>query len=468
MPKIDYDVVVIGAGVSGLVCGCYLAKEGLKTLIVEKNHNVGGCCVSFTRKGFSFDACVHSLGGLRKDGNFAKIFRDLNLQEEVKITRYDPSDIIITPDYKISFFSDLNKTAQGLKDNFPEEVNNIDNFFKMLKDSPAELFSVLAKKTLGELMEELFKDDKLKAILALPVLGNAGLPASMVSAFSALMLYKEFIVDGGYYPEGGLQAFSDALARKFKKLGGELLLANLVDKINIEHKEVKSIRLRNGGLIRAKYVVSNASARSTLLHLIDDGAAGERIQNKVRTMAPSLSAFSVYIGLNKPLDGKNSQVNVWYLPNYDVEGNYSLISKGQLCHNDVYCLIFVRKEVVCLFVNAPYENKEYWDDKRGKLSDIFIAKAKNALPNLSGNIKFIVNSTPITINKWTLNYKGAAYGWAALPSQFGVTGFSKVTSLKNLYLTGHWTTLTYGVPGVASIGFETAKKILKKEIISCS
>ena len=35
MAKYDYDAIIIGAGIGGLVCGCYLAKAGMKTLIVD-------------------------------------------------------------------------------------------------------------------------------------------------------------------------------------------------------------------------------------------------------------------------------------------------------------------------------------------------------------------------------------------------------------------------------------------------
>ena len=45
-----YDAIVIGAGLGGLVCGSYLAKKGLKTLIIEKNDKVGGYCSSFCKR----------------------------------------------------------------------------------------------------------------------------------------------------------------------------------------------------------------------------------------------------------------------------------------------------------------------------------------------------------------------------------------------------------------------------------
>src|SRR5512147_422334 len=106
MVKVDkdiYDAVIIGAGVSGLVCGRYLAKEGMKVLIAEQHYKPGRYFTSFKSKGFTFDAAAHSFGSYRKGGNMNRVFKDLDLNKRLKIKRYDPSDVIITPDYKISF-----------------------------------------------------------------------------------------------------------------------------------------------------------------------------------------------------------------------------------------------------------------------------------------------------------------------------------------------------------------------------
>ncbi len=69
LKKDEYDVIIIGAGIGGLTCGCYLAKAGMKVLIVEQHSKVGGCCTSFKRKGFTFDATI---GGLRENGILKK------------------------------------------------------------------------------------------------------------------------------------------------------------------------------------------------------------------------------------------------------------------------------------------------------------------------------------------------------------------------------------------------------------
>ena len=108
-----YDVIIIGAGISGLICGCYLAKAGLKVLIVEQHDKPGGYFTSFKRKGFSFDAAAHSFGNYREGGHVRKILTDLEADKLIEIRRYNPSDIVITPDFKITFWNNAARYHLG-------------------------------------------------------------------------------------------------------------------------------------------------------------------------------------------------------------------------------------------------------------------------------------------------------------------------------------------------------------------
>lgn len=128
-----YDAVIIGAGISGLVCGCYLAKAGMKVLIVEQHDKPGGYCTSFKRKGFTFDAAAHSFGSYREGGNFRKILTELGVDKIIKIKRFNPSDIVITPDFKITFWNDLEKTINEFQMAFPEEGNKIRIFLFIIR-----------------------------------------------------------------------------------------------------------------------------------------------------------------------------------------------------------------------------------------------------------------------------------------------------------------------------------------------
>lgn len=459
-----YDVVIIGAGVSGLVCGCYLAKAGMKTLIVEKNDKPGGYCTSFTRDGFTFDACVHSLGSLRKDGNVARVLRELNLDDRIEIKKYNPSDIIITPDCRIKIGGELSEIIQEFQDNFPEEAKGINSFFNYIAKSKPIDFNNIDSKTFKDLLDHFFDDTKLKAILSLPLLGNIGLPPSLISVFTGSMLYREFILDGGYYPKEGIQAMPGILTTRFKEFGGDLLLSHSAKKIVVENNNIKGVIVNKDSLIKANYIVSNCDSRQTFYNLLGKEVVGRKIIDKIDNMSPSLSAFLVYLGMKAEV-GKptEKQVNLWFLPTHNIEDNYSLITQGEIDQSNVYLLSFIRDSNVCLFINAPFKDKKYWEVNRNKITNNLIKKAENVISNLSRHVVFKENATPHTLYKRTSNYRGAAYGWAVMPGQFAIPGLSQATPIQNLYLTGHWTTLAQGIPGVAYLGRDTANIILRRE-----
>ncbi len=176
MRQNQYEVIVIGAGMGGLVCACYLARAGMKVLIVEKNQKAGGCCTSFCFKGYTFDACVHSLGSCRPGGYADNIFNDFGITKEVKLARYDPSDLVITPDCEVYFGANYLKTKNGLKKFFKDEALSIDSFFSYVQRNSFEKFYFnLRNISFLDLLNSYFKNEKLKSILSICLLGNSGL-----------------------------------------------------------------------------------------------------------------------------------------------------------------------------------------------------------------------------------------------------------------------------------------------------
>lgn len=465
MNKYDYDVVIIGAGISGLVCGCYLAKAGLKTLIVEKNYKPGGYCTSFKRNGFHFDACVHSLGSLGERGILTTVLQELNLIKELHISRYDPSDIIVTPHNRIHFWNDLNKTIHELQDAFPEEHKNTTAFFKYLNDSDGILMSRLRGKTFAEVLDEYIHNNRLKAVISLLLLGNIGLPVSLVSAFTAIKFYRQFILDGGYYPTKGMQELPDVLVRKFKKLGGVILSPALVTKIKMNDNRAEGVVINNDNFISSDYIISACDAMQTFFSLIGEENIGKKITNKLHKLIPSLSMFILYLVVDKEMNGLPMPgINLWSLPNYDVDHMYSLAINGKVDKLDWFLLRMIsNKRNMLMFVNAPFINEKYWKVNKERTIDMFTKKIERIVPNLSKHIIYKDAATPYTLYNQTLNYKGAAYGWASMPTQFADPDFSQVASMQNLYLTGHWSTLAQGIPGVVYLGRETAQMILYKK-----
>ena len=75
----EYDVIIVGAGVGGLTCGCFLARAGKKVLIIEKNNRVGGYCSSFKQDEFTFDLGPRSVSHCKEGSYIRGVLKDLNL-----------------------------------------------------------------------------------------------------------------------------------------------------------------------------------------------------------------------------------------------------------------------------------------------------------------------------------------------------------------------------------------------------
>jgi phytoene dehydrogenase-like protein len=470
--KDKYDVIIIGAGLGGLVCGCYLAKAGMKVLIMEQHHKPGGYCTSFKRKDLTFDAAAHSFGSYRENGNMRRVLRALDLDKSLKIKRYVPSDIVISPDFRITFWADLEKTIKELQHAFPHEAKNIQRFIQYLVTANPVDFAALRKKTFKDLLDQFLSDRRLKAILSVPIFGNGALPPSLISAFTGSKIFTEFILDGGYYPEGGMQTLPDVLANKFIESGGDLKLSSLIKKIMVKDNTVTGVIVERKGFIPCKCVVSNCDARQTFFKLLGRKVVDKQILKKIDGMVPSLSTFILYLAIDKPFKGlPKPGTNVWFLPGYDyLEKAYLFAQKGDIDNVKGFMVRFSPdKKTILAFVNAPFKNKKYWENNKDNLSKSFVDRIETyAIPSLSKHLIYRETATPNTLYRYTLNYKGAAYGWASSPSQLFTPELRQITSIKNLYLTGHWTTHTQGIPGVAYMGIDTAKLILRKEKITSS
>lgn len=467
MPKqLDYDfeAVIIGAGISGLVCGCYLAKAGIKTLIIEKNPQAGGCCVSFIRNGFKFDACGHFLGGVGKNGPIGIILKELDIENKIKINRYDPSEIIAMPDRKFYFWNDLNKTIKGLQVEFPEEKKKIKDFFNFINKSTGKELIQFWNSSFSSFLKQYFNDKKLKTILSIPVLVNSGTSAYSISTFSVIKLYKQYILDGGYYTAGGIGKFPNLLANTFQEFGGQLWLSTFATKIKVKKNTAAGVFIKNK-FIKAKYIISNIGSKETFLNLLGKNLLNKKLLKKINTLKATASMYILYLGLNKCFsDGLKVGITYWMIDDYNINGISNNIQEQSPYNIAWYGIRLLpdKKTIIC-FTNAFFKSEKYWATHRKIWMKALIKKITQRVPELSKYITFKEDATPQTLYKYTLNYQGARCGWKSIPSQLALSGFSQKTFLGNLYLTGHWTTIAAGIPGVAYLGRNTANIILRKE-----
>ncbi|MBM3244823.1 MAG: NAD(P)/FAD-dependent oxidoreductase [Candidatus Omnitrophica bacterium] len=468
-----YDVVVIGAGIGGLVCGCYLAKAGLKVLIVEQHNKPGGYCTSFERQGYRFDVGVHYLGGV-KSGYLSRIFRELGIFNQLELKQFDPSNKIILPGLSMHIRDNVEATIEEFRKLFPKDISDVRSFFDfIIKPNFLDTYAKTYKLNLQELLDLFFRNKQLIMVMkALSGIGNFGIPLDKTSAVSSILLFREFLFDPGWYPMGGIQKLPDILVKNIEEYKGRILFSRKVRKIISENSIAKGIILEDGAKIISKIVVSNCDATQTFKKLLNI----KNIEyNKVDRLQISPSFFCVYLGLNDECRNKIIEpAAVWFFDSNNIDSCYRDVEGTMSLRGPRYLLCafpfmsdgnIKNKPTMEIFVAAPFKTRRMWDQYRNVLMEKIIRKAHKVIPNLNNYIDYKFNATPHTLFEYTSNRKGAAYGWSSRRELLNDSVFSSRTSIRNLYLSSHWTTgglSQGGIPQVSVIGRQTARLILKQ------
>ncbi|HEY4153862.1 MAG TPA: NAD(P)-binding protein, partial [Puia sp.] len=266
-----FDVLIIGSGMGGLVCGNILSREGYSVCLVEKNKQFGGCLQIYVRDKVVFDAGVHYLGGLDKGQNLYQIFKYLGLMDKLKLERMDEAfdRILLDDDEKLyEIAQGYDAFIQRLVRDFPEEENAIRTYCETVKEicdrfpmyrlrmegegkEKQEVMGISAKK----FIDQLTNNEKLRAVLA----GNNMLYAG---AGEQTPLYVHALIVNSYMESawrctnGGSQ-ITKTLTANIHAAGGVLLRNREVVKIQVGDGRATHVLLKDGTHIEAKEFISN-------------------------------------------------------------------------------------------------------------------------------------------------------------------------------------------------------------------
>src|SRR6476659_7489649 len=135
MPR--YDVTIIGGGHNGLVAACYLAKSGLKTLVLERREVVGGGAVTEEiHPGFRCSTLDHAAGPFS-----AQVATDLNLSRFGFETITPEARVLaLSPDGRsLCIYNDIARTVSEIEKfsandakSYPEFVNSFSHIGRVL------------------------------------------------------------------------------------------------------------------------------------------------------------------------------------------------------------------------------------------------------------------------------------------------------------------------------------------------
>jgi phytoene dehydrogenase-like protein len=461
-----YDAVIIGGGIGGLVCGTQLAQRGKRTLIVERSAQPGGCCSSFTQKGFTFDVAVHHISGCGRLSIVGSCLRALGI--DCEFVRLDPMDTIVFPSWSLPVPTRLDTFAASLAQRFPRERAGIDAFFaeivklyRALLDERQESPTLVRYQdlTFAEMLDGFFDDPRLKLGLS-GQWGYLGSPPQELSAVGMCQMIVNYWRDGAYYPRGGTQAFADAIAARFVASGGDLLVSTAVRDVLVDGTRAAGVRLADGREIAADVVVSNVDPAQTFFRLLD-GTVDPAYAQRLKALRVSAPFVLLYLGVSAGCDPARLERGFYFFSE-ELGGPWLYVSSPTQiepgmappgCHTMTIVASLAPEE----------EAAGDWRAMQETRAREVLDRIEDFVPGLRRHLEVMTVAHPPSAAERTSNFCGAPYGWAVIPEQSGMRRLAHETPIENLYLTGHWTIPGPGVCAVVASGWRVANRIAARE-----
>ncbi len=497
------DVVVVGGGLGGLSCAAHLADAGMRVLLLEQHHKVGGCATSFSRKDFNFEVSLHAMDAYGDDkGPDARKLMKIGVWDKVKFIRIDELYRLVTPEMDISVPADFEKAKEAMVRHFPGEKATIEKVFTfqegMARDvafmdeyermggiekfvtglrlpSRAPHFFPYRNATLQQILDDLIQDPKLKAAYA-ALSGYYGPDPDELWGPLYFVGNQSYMTSGSWHVEGGSQALSNAYAQVIREKGGKVQTGERVEKFIVEDGRVVAVRTDARQEYRCRYVVSNASSHQTFFQLVGEQYLPAGFSQKLRAMKPSLTFVGVYLGLDVLAASLGlNNYEVLYSPP-DAGELRDEIRSGLITDAGVGITAYEHlkdpwyappgKSVMTLLASSRYDawpkRRKAYQEVKERIGRKLIRTAEKLVPDLSKHVEVMEVFTPLTMDAFTMAYKGTPYGWMAIPSQVGEHGPARTTPIDNLYLSGCWVDGS-GMSSAQQSGYTTANMILRCE-----
>lgn len=467
------SISIIGGGLSGLIIGNYLIKNGYKVTIYEMKKNVGGHLLPFNQKrieNINIYNCFakEKLLDLCSELNIENIsFEKIKYIKSVKVLN-DQMNISVGRDNIKNFFMQVSSEKNDSQ-NMRLLLDDLD-FIYMRRGKNEEigikkiiqninLYKIIKKYKRVEVDKFLdtLKDKKLKEIIK-----------SFVNKKSSMMYFIDILVDlfnnEFIKLEGGNKIIINALVDKFISQGGIIELNSKIEKIKMKN-ENKKILLVNGKLIETDIVVSSINAFYSLIYLLEE----KNINKNIDKLFLNAELFDSYVIINlivkKELKCKSiSNRIILDKPFIDVSGAFHKSF-------DIFIANDNQKTVISVYVRGNYD---YWKKKfeeefsNYELNKVLISR--KVISELQKNIKDIENLiedveiiTPyeycIENNVW----RGVDRGWIPTPKFYGEK--IKMKKIKDIYFCGNLFTVGSTIMGDIGNAREIAKNICLKDNI---
>lgn len=530
------DCIIIGGGHNGLVCASYLAQAGRKVLVLERHHTVGGAAVTeeiapgYRASTASYLVSLllpeveHDLE-LRKhgykplprnpssftpseDGRYLLMGPDAELNRR-EIAKFSAKDAEAYPRYEAL----LTRIAECLEPVMMQPAADLlplprrRGLLEFLRQSRRGLALHSAFKKLGRdlpeavelltgpatpILNRWFESEVLKGMLATDAIIGAFSSPSMPGSGYVLLHHVMGVAGGARgcwaYVEGGMGALTQAMARSAQARGVEIRCKAEVVEILLEGGRACGVRLQDGEVIRARQVISNATADITFNRLLpDEDALPADFRSSVRRMDYSSASLKINLALADlpdfsclPCKAPGPQhcgtIHIGSTLEH-IERAYDDAKWGRLSARPVIELTLpsvldqtlapAGRHIAQLFVQyAPYQLAPglHWDQIKDEFADRCIAEVTHYAPNFAAGVLHRQILSPLDLERrFALTGGNIFHGAMPLHQLFmlrPVPGWSDYrTPIPGLYLCGASTHPGGGVMGAC--GRNAALEILR-------
>ena len=484
-----FDVIIIGSGLGGLLCGYILSKEGFKVCILEKNSQPGGNLQTFARHGHKFETGVHYIGALGKDQTLTRYWNYFGLTNALPFQQLDADCFD-----KVSFGEQEFPMAQGFENfkdqlgpHFPGAAQSLNEYTRTIhevvsafplyhlelpKDHREHLYTTQSACEFLKSFSQI-KDPTSGITLASVLAGNNYLfGGSPLTPLHVAALINHSFISGAYRIIGGSDLISQVLLKGITQHGGTVLNRQKVTAIG-QFQQKFEITTENLEKYQSKMVISGIHPAATLSMMPVD-MVRPAFQKRIASLENTASSFILFLSM-KPRSFPYLNYN-YYHHNASDPWNEStacdskwplmyLLSTG--CHSPGQKYA----ETVTILTYMQYDEVKKWSQtvvgKRGpEYLDFKMKRAEKLLqlvyrkfPELKGAIDHMEISTPLTYRDYTGITEGSLYGIQKNFHEPLLTTVMPKTKIPGFYFTGQSTNL-HGVLGVTIGAVVTCGEIL--------
>lgn len=478
-----YDVLVIGAGVSGMTSALLLADQGFSVGIVEASDRIAPTIRGFQREGFYFDTGFHYTGLLGKEELLGVLLHRLGVWDSIVGIPVQSGEgdrvQFADPAFSLQFHQGWESNKAMLQDAFPEERLGIEEYFQIAQTlwsrvpwavlrgelGPFEQFSEDGSQDLLHFLRSRIQNPRLIAVLC-----SQGLLYGMPSEGTSL--FYHVMVAGSYYGQvyqiaGGGSALAEAYEAALQRAGVRILTGCSVTAITTsDDGKVTGVKLNKGeDRIEVDTCLFSGDPR-LLLDLLPESFLGSIYRRRLHGLQDTMSAFILFGVLPKARASLNGNlillediapgIGCMHTPLHKrpIVALQSRIVDGP-SGVSVICPMSFGEIAEWEPAYCRKRSRSYSEWKK-ETADALCARLECRGGSMFEGFRTLDTATPLTLRRYCGSVAGALYGTQHRACDLPLLPRTRVPGL---YLTGQGVLAT-GVLGAVMSGYVSSNAIL--------